>query len=353
MIQTKKAFLIAILFFLCLAPAQAQDTTALMKLTQSVTEQVIIPAYATLAQHSAQLSQTTATVCTDQQLSRAEKAKVSSNFHDTMQAWQAVQHFRFGPITTNDRHHRMQFWPDKKNLTARHLKKLLNSTESITPQELAQKSIAVQGLSAYERMLSDQRDQFCRLAPAIADNIAQMTAATHQEWQGFTKTFLNPSQENPDYRSVTETAREIQSSLAALVQFTLERKIRAVMGRAPEKSRFKRAESWRSAQSLTNIKSNLSAALLLYQSGTPSMQSFLKNYEEAASIDRIIVRALTNARSLLDNLGPSYHAALQRDDGYQTLQLIRDNLANAQTALDSDLRDVMGLGMGFNALDGD
>ncbi len=353
MTQIKKTFLTASMFFLYFAPVQAQDNTALMKLTQSVTEQVIIPAYARFAQQSTQLSQTTAAVCTDQQLSTSEKTEIFSHFHGAMQAWQAVQHFRFGPITTNDRHHRMQFWPDKKNLTARHLKKLLNSTESITPQELAKKSIAVQGLSAYERMLNDQRDQFCRLAPAIASNIVRMSTATYQEWQGFTKTFLTPGQQNPDYRSATETARELQSSLAALVQFTLERKIRAVMGRTPEKSRFKRAESWRSEQSLDNIKSNLDAALLLYHSGTPSMQSFLKNYEEAASIDRIIVRSLTNARSLLNNLGPSYRIALQNDDGYQTLQLIRDNLTNAQTALDSDLRDVMGLGMGFNALDGD
>ena len=275
-----------------------------------------------------------------------------------MQAWQTVQHFLFFSISEDNRHHRMQFWPDKKNLTARHLSKLIRETAErpVTSAELAQKSIAVQGLSAYERMLTDERENFCQLAPVIAENIEVIAFQTLSEWQnpkGFSRIFTAPTEQDLAYRSSRETARELHSSLVALLQFVDDIKLKSVMGKTQKKARLKRAESWRSEQSLLNMKSNLEAALALYETGSPSMQSFLRDEETAESIDRIAATALKNSIALLEELGPAYQTALETGENYQKLQLVRENLLNARDAVETDLLNIMGLGIGFNALDGD
>jgi hypothetical protein len=134
-------------------PAWASgDSTA--GLTQTA-DRLIIPAYRQLETASVLLRDRTESFCKAPDETALEGLK--SAFGRTMEAWQSVQHIRFGPVEYLMRGPRFQLWPDKRGSVSKHLSRLLASADrsALEPERFAQGSVAVQGLGALEVLLFD------------------------------------------------------------------------------------------------------------------------------------------------------------------------------------------------------
>jgi predicted lipoprotein len=97
---------------------------------------------------------------------------VKDAFAAAVVAWSNVEILRFGPITENRRFERLFHWPDPKGLGQRQIEAALKSRdEAVTqPDELAGKSVALQGLPALEYLLYGNGAEILAGAPAVDDS---------------------------------------------------------------------------------------------------------------------------------------------------------------------------------------
>ncbi|MEQ8602114.1 MAG: imelysin family protein [Marivibrio sp.] len=331
-----------------------------LRIAQAAIDRVLIPDYQVFAETAAAFAETA-------DAPGAALHDLRAGYHAAMDAWQAVQAVRIGPIAEEERHFRVQFWPDKRNLTARHLGRFIAAAdeEALAPERFAAYSIAVQGFPALERLLFEDADTLStageeadfrrRLVAAIARNLAAIGAAVMEEWPAHRTAMLNPGPDNAAYRDAGEVLRALHGALAGGLEAAILLKLNPVLGDRPEAMRPRLAESWRADRSLRNLSINLAAARrLFYGAGADphSMAAVLRAARQSDAADRI-QRGLRDAEARAARIGPAFADALAQEGGYVDLVLLRDQIASARGAVEGDLAAALGLTMGFNALDGD
>jgi predicted lipoprotein len=122
--------------------------------------------------------------------------EVKDAFGRAMHAWQRAQPIGFGPATWDGRASRIEFWPDKRGTAARQVALALRTRDMALIAEggLEKKSVALQNLSTYERLVFDHGDTIasgqatpedlyaCALAAAIARYQSELAATILNEW---------------------------------------------------------------------------------------------------------------------------------------------------------------------------
>lgn len=146
--------------------------------------------------------------------------ELRKTFTDTVKAWGRIAHFQFGPIREENRHERIWFWPDRKGIGRRQVARAIRSRPEGYDDAgtLGEKSIAVQGLGAFEQILygpeietlknEDGKQPFlCRYIQAIAGNLVNIATAVDDGWsdENYGRIWLNPGPENPSYLKDQET----------------------------------------------------------------------------------------------------------------------------------------------------
>ena len=128
-----------------------------------------------------------------------------AGFQRSMDAWQAVRYIRFGPVELFLRHHRFQIWPDRRNSVGKQLGRLIDKADPKVddPKKFAQASVAVQGLSALERLLYGEAAS----SEAFKDNyrpanMHELARIVQQLWQKKAEThtldlYLGPVETGP------------------------------------------------------------------------------------------------------------------------------------------------------------
>lgn len=354
--MTARLALTAILLLVALLPVSGRAADSL-RLTTEAVDAVILPAFQTFAEATAALERTLGDTCPEQENKSA--------FATAFLAWQGVQHIRIGPSQTENRHYRIQFWPDPKNLGARHMSTLLSAPDTaLTPEALSRASIAVQGFPALERLLwgnSPINPHECRVAQAIGQNLSSMAQAIRAEWAepngGFRAILLKPGDKNTLFRTPAESLRAIHGALSALLQAAQDMKLGSPMGSGPAKPRPERGEAWRAGLPLQALLANLDAALQLYQGPAGKgggLRAGLLEHEDSEIVDISILHGLTEARRLTAELATRpWKDVLADPAGYRALMLIRANIGTARSMVETEMAGMLGLGIGFNALDGD
>ena len=342
------------------ARAQSPAPDMAVDFVRRALDRVIIPDYERFAAATEAFAGSAAGGCADIETLRA-------GFHDAMDAWQAVQAVRFGPVEREERHFRIQFWPDKRNLTARHLGQFIQDADesALAPETLAAHSIAVQGFPALERLLFEdaealtagnaEADFRCRLVAAIARNLANIAAAIVAEWPEDRRLMTAPGPKNPTYRDGSEALRAIHGAMSGGLDAVVMLKLEPVLGDGPEDVRARLAENWRSARSLRNIALNLRSADRLFRADGAadySFDAFLRASELGRLADRI-GRGLTDGADRARDIGPDFATAFAAEGGYTGALLLRDQVGGARAAVSRELAAALGLTLGFNALDGD
>ena len=328
-------------------------------IVRATIEKHIRPGYGRMVKSSKNLALIMNAACrTDEGVNTPTIAK---SFMDVATAWVSVQHIRFGPVTDENRYDRIAFWPDPKNLTSRQMSKVLaERDQSVTSAEsLAQKSIALQGLTALERLMTmkpaEAREDAsfrCQYAQAITENLVRITTAVSAAWgpkADFSQIWQTPGAENPLYRDHREAAMEVMKSLSGGLQFLYERKLQAPLADSIEKARPKRAELWRSGTTLEALDTNFESLMELY------VKSGISAYVKAtdADLDTTLMTSYEQALVTLKAVDKPFRKAAKDQvlrPKMDYLRFLAEDLAKRSAG---NLAIALNLSLGFNALDGD
>ena len=336
----------------------AADADAWIHYNQTAVQQHIIPRYQTLASESAALDSAVATLC--QAPSDANFAKAQTQFRSAMHAWQGIQHVQFGPVQFLMRNYSFEYWPDKKNIGQRQLNTALNmpSDSAYGEEFFHQASIALKGFPALERLLfndnAEQKfadnPQRCRLTQAIAHYVAGMSSDIVNEWQNSATAPATDVIDEESDSPIPDFSIDLMKALVEPIEMIRDTKLRNVMGQSREEARSRRAESWRSEQSLANIKANVNAAHELYAlpGGLAELLHDAKHDDDANAINA----AFESVEKQLAELPDSLVSMLDSDQHYAQLQTLAANLKTLDSALLQAMSD-LDIQLGFNSRDGD
>ncbi|WP_417585762.1 imelysin family protein [Nitrincola sp.] len=327
------------------------------QLNSAIIDQQVIPGYQQLVNSTAQLAAATEQLCLqpdDQQLQLAQ-----TRYRHAMTDWQSIKHINFGPVTLLMRNFALQYWPDKRNSGSSHLRDALADTSvQFDPEFFSHSPISVKGFPALERLLfsdtapdslSDMSAE-CRLAQGIAEYIHQTAVDIHSEWPNMRERMLGAG-DNNYFDLHADAATLLMKSLAESPEALRDNKVLAPLGNSYDRVRWQRSESWRSEQSISNLRTNLAALHSLYSGTLPiSVRELLVKADESALADTLEQHFIA-LRAQLDSIDEVKQNRLSETQ-YQQLLDVADGLKQLHTDLGTAMY-LLNIQLGFNSRDGD
>lgn len=356
------ASVVTVLLLLATHPGNAaKETGVYAGLNKAAIEKHILPRYDALVTATVGLNEAAKAFCAAP--GKKPISELQTAFGQTMDAWQDIQHVRFGPIDWFFRSQRVAFWPDPRNTIGKQMAELLSKHQSgsVEPELLAKDSVATQGLPALERLIfGDDAGKLksgpdaayrCRYVEAIAINLAQMAKETRAAWrEGGDKAFAAVMQDysKPDapYREPQEATLELFKALYLAVELAADHKLARPLGATQKDARPRLAESWRSERSLRNIQRNLAAAQDLYLN---SFSAAVSDKAADAAIRDGFASSVTAASALKQPL----ETAVQDAGARRQAEALATELLALKKLLGDRLPPALDIPVGFNALDGD
>jgi len=359
-------FLLAIAVFLGVAmpSAQAADDKALAALNAALVERDVLPRMDRFAEATAPLVPAADAYCTAPGAAGLDALKGAYN--NAADAWQGIQHFRFGPMELLLRAQRIAFWPDPRNTVGRQLAEVITAKDpaAITPQAFARGRVTIQGLPAMERLLYDdgaaakleggpEAAYRCEMLRAIARNLAAMGADLKREWRDSPKDYARVmTTYGPDahYRTPSEAQLDLFKSLYSSVEIVGDHKLGKPLGSALADAKPGLGEAARSGRSIRNVQLDLEAGAALYRAGIEAyLRDTAKNAALATQIGQAFDKAIADAKAISMPL----EAAVRDPAGRAAVEKIQRDAAALKTLLAQKLSPALGIPVGFNALDGD
>jgi predicted lipoprotein len=313
---------------------------------QKIADEHILPAYQKLSEKALMLDKAAQQGCDKNILQEKSKA--------AFVAWQGAQHIRFGPVQFLSREHRFAFWPDKRGIVGKQLRKLKQNDELINDEfDITQKSVALQGFSVLERLLYDNDNldhKSCILIKAIASNLYNMSKGIVEDWTAgndpYFKYFSVPGAKNLIYKNDTELANQILNSLFTQLELVIKQKIELPLGSDLDNARSKSAEAWRSGNALPAIHENLIASHELY------VYAF---YPELVDdpLQREIEASFQEVFSSIDKIEMPLSIAVKDAGQRKQVEDLHKHVIKVKNLITRDLATKLELSVGFNSLDGD
>lgn len=325
----------------------------------------IMPRVEGLAKNTSALASAVDAVCKQGGEAAARKTATDA-FAATVRSWGGLDFIRFGPAMREHRLERILFWPDPRGFASRQLSQLLaaKKPELLAPGALARQSVAVQGLTALEILLFDEKTPLgtgtdeaaryrCALAAAIAASIHGVASEISAGWSGedgYRKKMLTPGSDNALYKDSSETVREVAKALAMGLELCRDRfilpELTAVTANPPRRVR------------LVFEASGLTGAYL-----EASLRA-LRQLFDATGLDAYIPADKPWMASFLPTSWNSLLADAARLDGLRAnergspahlhaLRKMRFDLGGIRNIVVKELAPNAGIMMGFNELDGD
>lgn len=338
------------------AARAALDEADYAAVNKAFAARVAMPAYDALATSATALKDAVAAACGTPGDTTLDAARAA--FHAAMDDWQRAQHIRLGPAMADDRFARLQFWPDKRGITGRHLARLLSSGGAATgdPAVLARASVAVQGFPALERLLFAPAGKWpgkgCPAGATIAANVAGLAAELRDAWRPggtYRKAFLAPRQTGTPYRTQKEVTGAVLRDLATAFRFLIDAKLGAPLALKTGHPKPRRCESWRSGRSLRNLVLNLEslgAEVAVVGAAIPEKRHDRETEKLIADQFRAAAR---DARRLGDALKP----LIEDKARHLPVIVLGNSVRDLRELVLEHLIGSLDVNLGFNALDGD
>jgi len=362
---------VLVTLFAGIGAVRAEPTEAdYRRLNDSLVERHVVPGYTRLAEATAGLSTAADTFCAAPSMPALEALRGA--YGAAADAWQGIQHVRFGPVELFMRSVRFAFWPDPRNTVSRQLTSTLaaRDPEAVAQPAFDKGSIAVQGLPALERLLygkdsaaalmasGDDARYRCTMITAIAHNLAVIAKDVEAAWTKGDRPFAAViSQAGPDndrYRDPKEATLDLFKSLYSAIELVADHKLAKPLGETLAAARPSLAESWRSERSLDNVRANLAAAEAMYRGeGGYGMSDFVRQAAGDAAFDDLLSRAFTQTRATADRIALPLEAAVSDPAARPAVEQLATEAAALKQLLVQRLSTALGIPVGFNALDGD
>lgn len=349
--------------FLASSSAHAADDARFGAAVDGAVQGMILPAYSEFAGRAADVATATRALCS--RPSKAALASARTTFAALTNAFARIELFRFGPAQTDNRFERLFFWPDRRGRGFRQVATILRDADSsaASPDTLAAKSVAVQGLPALDHVLfgkgagdlaADVGAFRCRYAAALGVRIVKVAGALDSAWStDFAAVMGAPSAENADFRSSGEVVQTLLRSAREQLQTAAAFKIGRPLGRGQGPAKPRTAPYFNAGLGLTTTEANVRAVRDLIDAldladvlpdGQTAVLSELAFYLDGA------VAAMGDARRLA---GGDWPAVATSADARTRLAYAPLALGQAIDILENRLPSALGLIAGFNALDGD
>ena len=273
----KPVFTISGLAFLFCAGA-AQAEVSFQDVNRHAVQELILPAYQTLAQE-AELLERVSEFCVPP--SKVDQGLLQHRYLTAMMAWQKVQHVRLGPVEAEDRLYRLQFWPDKRNKTGKALTKLrakISSGEKVTALSLSQGSVAGPGISSIRKATISAEVmpiEDCELIKAISQNISLISHRMLDEWSiddddGFGAQILQADTGTESFNHPKDASFQMFKSLLTGLQVAGGFQAEKAHGiETAAKAKYKRLEAWRTGKSAEYLHENAMELARFYGIKTP------------------------------------------------------------------------------------
>lgn len=350
-------FLLALSLLLLGVSASAARTIG-----EKAVENHIRPAYERLAGAMERLNQATGAFC---DAAKPDRRALGKTFSEAVLAWGGVEHLRFGPVITDNRYERIAFWPDPKGLGLKQIGAAIREKDaSVTsPETLRAKSVALQGLTAFEALFwgaeaekalakPAERAFLCGFAKAIAANLVQVSAAIRDEWAapgGFAANLTAPGPEKV-YREDKEVLVEVFKAFRTGLQQTRNLKLnRVLMGNTAE-AQPRRAAFWRSGNAVALVAANVEALHDLFvKSGLYELVREVGKGTEKSTNDQF--HLIDETLAALANKPIAEVTAGK--NSWEKLNSVVFGLINIQKTGGDAITEAAQLPLSFNALDGD
>lgn len=265
-------------------------------------------------------------------------------WHDAFDAWLGVAHLRLGPVEEEGRALAIAFWPDPKGIGAKQQRALLAKADPavLTSENFARQSVALRGLFALERLLWPTEaltgDYPCALIHATADDLAATAQAVQAGWEnGFADGLLHPGP-GLRYLTETETRQALFTTLITGLEFNADQRLGRPLG-SFDKPRPERAEARASGRSLRNIALSLMA---------------LRDLAHTLHAD--LPRSDAGFATALQQIDRMQDPALQgvaEPQGWLKADILAQQIRAIRDAALAEIGPALGVGIGFNAADGD
>ncbi len=228
----------------------------------------ILPNFERLAEQTGQLANSVDGLCNSPDIVKLKT--VQDDFRLSLLVWARVEFLRFGPLAKDNRLDRMLFWPDRKGIGLRQIKRaIVKQNPSLKdPEQISSKSIALQGFGALEyllfgkgsELLAQNAGEFrCAYAASVTKNIRSISKQVFDEWSnkdGFVKQWLSPAKNNPRYYDEDEALGELVGAIAQAFEFVRDLRLKPIWLKIDPNVNYKRAIFWRSDMTFPIIKSN-------------------------------------------------------------------------------------------------
>jgi uncharacterized protein len=352
-------------------PAAAEtDNAAIAK--SSLTE-VIRPGYSALSTATGSLRDKVSALCKQPSANTLQDAKTA--FAGAVAAWSKVEIFRFGPVVQDHRYERLFYWPDPEGLGLRQVQEALTrQDQSVTlPDELAAKSVALQGFPALEDLLyGDGADVLaqkpvedlteplpqvegafrCSFALSVATNINRIARNVVEDWRegsAYEKAFLGPAPDNPIYHTPKEVTLELFKAFSSGIELVRDQKLGKPLGASAAEARPKLAAFWRSDLSFANMIGNLEGVVLLFNKG-----GFAGVVDaDSPGVSNSILFDLNHSIEVLRGMDKPFADVTNDEEQRAKLEALRVGLKRAGKTAGNIIARSAGLSFGFNAMDGD
>ena len=345
---------------LCVGGTTARAEADHAAITKASLTQVIRPGYAALAGAAGALQGKVETLCQQQSTATLKEAKAA--FASTVAAWSKVEIIRFGPAIQDHRFERLFFWPDPKGLGLRQIQEALTKHDATVtnPDQLAGKSVALQGLPALEYLLygedgdlrTEDRAFRCSFGLAVATNIDRIAKQVVEGWDegsAFEKVFLNPAADDSYYHAPKEVTLDLFKTFSTGIELVRDQKLGKPLGASPAEAKPKLAAFWRSGLTFDNAAGNLEGVEAIFAQG-----GFAQVVDsDSPGVENSILFDIDHAITVLRGIDQPTAEVVKNEDLRAKIEALRVGLKSAAQTAGDIISRAAGLAFGFNAMDGD
>lgn len=337
--------------------AQAADSIYTSEIFPAAIKNVFQAGYVQLSQSSLQLLESARAGCHDSNLKTL--SQMQDEFRSVVSAFARVEMYRLGPMVEELRQNRLFYWPDKRRVGERQLRKLLKdpTSKELTESRLAGKSVALQGLPALERLLfgksavvniTNNTAADCHVVTVIAENIHSMANSIESGWNDKSDLVIsmrNPTADSDVFRTEQEVLTRLVTQIVIGVDTVLNRKIRPLVGTS---ANIRAAPLWLSQQTMPMIKGNLEGIrALLIDSGLAADT----NLEDELQFEFRSANTMLERLLLLPDLTDA--SGKLTDDANSLTKALAAVVTGIHVTLDDRFLSALGISTGFNSEDGD
>jgi predicted lipoprotein len=345
------------------SPPKAFDNRMFLRLSL---EGFLRPGYGRLHNAAQEMETLVGSHCEGQ--SRDDQ-RLDQAFETLLAAWGRIEIIDFGPTAENNRQERLFFWPDRQQIGARQIQRLLAARdESVTrPETLAARSVAIQGLTALDRVLwpgvtgddlEASRTYRCAFALAIAANIVGIARELMDAWSAggaASEAWLNPGKANEPYLNSGEAVLAMTKALNRALDRTLPERVRLLGAVRPGRNEAA-LPGGRARRAHILIRANLEGVRRLFTEGgyqgTLMQAATRGGFPSMGPTVRVVEREFANGMAQLERMAAR---PISQEDGatIEEVGAIIQSLGISRRQIAAAVSLTSGLNLGFNFSDGD